>query len=164
MFLSRFGSSVTILVRSDSLEESMSQYLIDAIAAEDNIYVRYRTQLLEARGDTHLEALVLKDRDTGETEVVEAGALFIFIGQSARTDWVGNDVDRDERGFILSGAECGPHPKGWNLQRPPLPFETSVPGVFVAGDVRHGSVKRVASSTGEGAMAVRFIHEHLADL
>ncbi|HLF42289.1 MAG TPA: FAD-dependent oxidoreductase [Acidimicrobiia bacterium] len=164
MFLSRFGSSVTLLVRGESLQEFMSQYLIDAISAEDNLFVRYRAQLVEARGDTHLEELVLKDRDTDETEVVPAGALFIFIGQSARTDWLGDDVDRDERGFILSGAECGPHPKGWNLQRSPLPFETSVPGIFVAGDVRHGSVKRVASSTGEGAMAVRFIHEHLADL
>jgi thioredoxin reductase (NADPH) len=164
MFLSRFGSSVTLLVRGSGLGEFMSQYLIDALDAEDNISVRYQTQLVEARGDSHLEELVLKDRETEEVEVIPAGALFIFIGQSARTDWVGDDVDRDERGFILSGADCGPHPKGWNLQRSPLPFETSVPGIFVAGDVRHGSVKRVASSTGEGAMAVRFIHEHLADL
>ncbi len=164
MFLSQFGSSVTLLVRGATLQEFMSQYLIDAISAEENIFVRYSTQLVEARGDGHLEQLVLKDRNTDEIEVVTAGALFIFIGQSARTDWVGDDVDRDERGFILSGADCGPNPKGWNVQRPPLPFETSVPGIFVAGDVRHGSVKRVASSTGEGAMAVRFIHEHLADL
>jgi thioredoxin reductase (NADPH) len=142
----------------------MSQYLIDALAAEDNISIRFRSQLVEARGETHLEELVIKDLDSGEAEVVPAGAVFIFIGQSARTDWVGADVDRDDRGFILSGSDCGPHPKGWNLPRSPLPFETSVPGIFVAGDVRHGSVKRVASSTGEGAMAVRFIHEHLAAL
>src|SRR3970282_1397566 len=114
-------------------------------------------QLVEARGGSHLEELVLKDRDTDETEVVPAGALFIFIGQSARTDWLGDDVDRDERGFILSGAECGPHPKGWNLQRPPLPFETSVPGVFVAGDVRHGSVERGAVPPGEGAKGVHLL-------
>ena len=164
MFLSRFGSSVTILVRGDSLADFMSQYLIDALAAEENIFIRYRSQLVEARGDTHLEELVLRDLDTDETEVVPAGAVFIFIGQSARTDWVGAEVDRDDRGFILSGTDCGPNPKGWNISRSPLPFETSVPGIFVAGDVRHGSVKRVASSTGEGAMAVRFIHEHLASL
>lgn len=164
MFLSQFAASVTILVRSESLAESMSRYLIDQLEATENIRVCYRTRVVGAAGDGRLEALTITDDAAGKTETVAAGALFIFIGMAPHTDWVADLVERDPYGFIYSGADLGPHPPGWTLDRLPLPLETSAPGVFVAGDVRFGSVKRVASAVGEGAMAVRFIHQHLATL
>jgi thioredoxin reductase (NADPH) len=139
----------------------MSQYLIDLIDADHRIAVRPGTRLLEARGDNHLESLLLDAE--GTEEEVKAGAVFIFIGQEPRTDWIADLVETDERGFILTGSDITSL-QGWTADRDPLPMETSVPGIFAAGDVRHGSTKRVATSTGEGATAVRFIHEHLADL
>lgn len=161
LFVAGFTDSVTILIRGDDLTASMSQYLIDLIDADERIVVRPRTQVLEARGDDHLESLLLNA--DGIEEEVKAGAVFIFIGQAPRTEWIADLVETDERGFILTGSDIESL-QGWTADRDPLPMETSVPGIFAAGDVRHGSTKRVATSTGEGATAVRFIHEHLADL
>ncbi|HSJ83619.1 MAG TPA: FAD-dependent oxidoreductase [Acidimicrobiia bacterium] len=163
LFLSRFTDSVTILIRDDDLSSTMSQYLIDNIDANPAVNVRPNSQVLAARGDTHLTELVLRDRKTQEEEEVEAGALFIFIGQTAHTEWLADLVQLDERGFILTGEDLGPL-KGWTVERDPLPLETSVPGIFAAGDVRHGSIKRVAGAVGEGATAIKFIHNHLAAL
>ncbi|MDP8958554.1 MAG: FAD-dependent oxidoreductase [Actinomycetota bacterium] len=163
MYLSGFARSVTLLVRS-ALQESMSQYLIDELEATDNIWVRTRTGVTELKGSDRLEAITLQDLDEGGTEAVAADALFIFIGQMPHTEWVAEVVERDPQGFILSGSDLGTPPPGWSLERSPFPMEASVPGIFVAGDVRHGSIKRIASATGEGAMAVRFVHEHLAGL
>jgi thioredoxin reductase (NADPH) len=163
LFLSRFTDSVTILIRNDDLKATMSQYLIDNIEANPAVQVRPRAQVVSATGDTHLEALVLRDRETSEEEKVDAGALFIFIGQTAHTEWLSDLVQLDERGFVLTGTDLGPL-VGWNLERDPLPLETSVPGMFAAGDVRHGSIKRVAGAVGEGATAIRFVHNHLTSL
>lgn len=163
LFLTRFTDSVTIVIRSSDLTATMSQYLIDNIDANDSVSVLPRAQVLEARGDTHVRSIVLRDRDTKEERETESGALFIFIGQRAHTDWLEGLVQLDERGFVLSGSDLRPL-EGWNVERDPLPLETSVPGIFVAGDVRHGSSRRVAGATGEGSIAVRFVHQHLADL
>ena len=151
---------VTVLVRGDALEKGMSQYLVDRIRAQDNVVVRTGTQVAAAHGDGHLEGVTLRTTDGGE-ERVGAVAMFIFIGARPETDWLDGQVARDERGFLLTGPDLG-RPRGWPLERDPFLLETSMPGVFVAGDVRAGSTKRVASSVGEGAMAVRFVHEHLA--
>lgn len=165
MYLSNHAKSVTILVRGGSLAESMSKYLIDQLDATDNISVRYDVEVIAVGQERGLLTdIALRHLDTGDREACPAGALFVFIGQAPRTGWLSDEVMRDEHGFILSGRDCGVHPPGWTLDRPPLPLETSVPGVFAAGDVRSGSIKRVASATGEGAMAVRFVHEHLAEL
>ena len=163
LFLSRFTDSVTILIRDDDLAATMSRYLIDNLDANPAVNVRPYAQVVAARGDTHLTGLLIRDRRTQEEEEVEAGALFIFIGQTAHTEWLADLVQLDERGFILTGEDLGPL-KGWNVERDPLPLETSVPGIFAAGDVRHGSIKRVAGAVGEGATAIRFIHTHLASL
>jgi thioredoxin reductase (NADPH) len=163
LFLSRFTDSVTIIIRDSDLKATMSQYLIDNIEASPAVQVRPRAQVVSAIGDTHLEALVLRDRETSEEERVEAGALFIFIGQTAHTEWLSDVVQLDERGFVLTGTDLG-ELIGWNRERDPLPLETSVPGMFAAGDVRHGSIKRVAGAVGEGATAIRFVHNHLASL
>ena len=163
LFLTGFTDSVTIVIRSDDLTATMSQYLIDNLEANEAVTVLPRTQVVEAKGDTHLRSIVLEDRDTGEQREVEAGALFIFIGQRAHTDWLEDLVQLDDRGFVLSGSDLGPL-KNWTMEREPLPLETSVPGIFVAGDVRHGSIRRVAGATGEGSTAIRFVHRHLASL
>lgn len=163
LFQTRFTDDVTIVIRGPDLTASMSQYLIDNLDANDSVKIMPRTQVVEARGGTHLESLLLRDRDTGEESEVEAGALFIFIGQTAHTDWLSGIVQLDERGFVITGSDLGPL-KGWNVDRDPLPLEASVPGVFVAGDVRHGSIRRVAGAVGEGSTAIRFVHQHLADL
>lgn len=163
LFLTRFTDDVTIVIRSDDLAKTMSQYLIDNLAANQAVRVRPRTRIVEAKGSDHLERLVLRDLATEADEEFEAGALFIFIGQKAQTDWLGGLVQLDEKGFILTGSDLGPL-VGWNTEREPLPLESSVPGIFVAGDVRHGSIRRVAGATGEGATAIRFVHQHLADL
>ena len=164
LYLARFASTVTLLVRDGSLTATMSQYLIDNLKAAENVAIRYNAAVVGVGGREHLESLDIQDLNTQEVTTTPAGALFIFIGQSPRTDWVAGLVERDDRGFVLSGTACGPRPKGWSLERSPFPMETSVPGIFVAGDVRYGSVKRVASAAGEGAMAVRFVHEYLANL
>ncbi|MGH8950373.1 MAG: FAD-dependent oxidoreductase [Acidimicrobiia bacterium] len=163
LFLTRFTDSVTILIRDDDLPATMSQYLINNIEANPAVEVLPHSQVVSAVGEKHLTGLVVRDRKTNEEEQVEAGAIFIFIGQTAHTDWLADVVQLDERGFILTGEDLGPL-KGWNVERNPLPLETSVPGIFAAGDVRAGSIKRVAGAVGEGATAIRFVHNHLAAL
>jgi thioredoxin reductase (NADPH) len=163
LFLSQYTDSVTILIRDDDLTPTMSRYLIDNLEANPAVQVRPHAQVVSADGDTHLETLVLRDRQTHEEEKVEAGAVFIFIGQTAHTEWLEGLVQLDDRGFILTGEDLGPL-KGWNVERDPLPLESSMPGIFAAGDVRHGSIKRVAGAVGEGATAIRFVHTHLAAL
>jgi thioredoxin reductase (NADPH) len=166
VFFSRYARSVTMLVRGPSLQASMSQYLIDQIAAIDTITVRTCTAVAEAAGDDHLERLVLQDTQTGGREEVAAGHLFVFIGAAPGTAWLDGAVVRDDRGFIPTGPGLlhdGRRPAGWSLDRDPYFLESSVPGVFVAGDVRASSVKRVASAVGEGAMAVTLVHRYLEE-
>ena len=144
----------------------MSQYLVDRIGQTPNIEVQTRATVAEAHGDRHLEAISIRNEETGAVQRCPAIGLFIFIGAAPRTEWLAGVVARDERGFILAGPDLpgdGHRPDGWPLDRDPFLLETSVPGVFVAGDVRHGSVKRVASGVGEGAIAVSFVHQYLAE-
>ncbi len=166
VFFSKHASTVTLLVRGPDLAASMSHYLIKQLDAIANVHVRTGTEVAEACGDGHLERLVLRDRATGERETVKAASMFVFIGAAPRTEWLDGVVDRDGRGFIRTGPDLvvgGQRPKGWNLDRDPYHLESSIPGVFVAGDVRADSVKRVASAVGEGAMAVTLVHRYLAD-
>ena len=153
--LSRYASRVTILARGGSLEASMSDYLIREIQAADNIDVRTNTQVVGGGGKGRLENLVLEDSET--TETVAASALFVLIGAQPHTGWLPDEVERDEGGYVVTGPDL----EGWQLGRAPLMFETSMPGVFAAGDVRYGSVKRVASAVGAGAIAVQSVHEYL---
>ncbi|OUL23655.1 fused response regulator/thioredoxin-disulfide reductase [Nostoc sp. T09] len=165
MHFSKYAHSVTMLVRSDSLTKSMSQYLIDQIAATENITVRTQTKVVEVKGEQNLEAIVLQDDQTGAMETLPAKSLFIFIGARPQTDWLDGIVERDENGFILAGGDLireKRRPKGWTLERDPYLLETSVPGIFVAGDVRYASVKRVASGVGEGSVCVQFVHRYLS--
>ncbi|MGA5317024.1 FAD-dependent oxidoreductase [Streptomyces pseudogriseolus] len=164
MYLSRFAKSVTLLVRGPDLSASMSYYLIEQIGRVPNISVRCGTVVEEAHGDGHLERLTLRETDTGRSDEVDAQWLFVFIGAAPLTDWLDGTVLRDERGFILAGPDLtadGRPPAGWELDRPPYHLETNVPGVFVAGDARAESAKRVASAVGEGAMAVMLVHRYL---
>jgi thioredoxin reductase (NADPH) len=163
VYLARHARSVTILVRGKSLQDSMSYYLIQQLAAIPNITVRANTEVVEAHGDEHLERLTLRDNATGATEVVDASWMFVFIGAQPCTDWLDDVVMRDPHGFVVSGPDLGAAGTrlGWNLERPPFHLETSVPGVFVAGDARAESAKRVASAVGEGAMAVMLVHRYL---
>jgi thioredoxin reductase (NADPH) len=167
VYLAKGAKSVTILVRGASLEKSMSHYLIQQVEAIDSITVRTCTEVAEAHGRDHLEKLTLRDSRTGETETVPAEWLFVFIGAAPLTGWLEGVVARDERGFVLTGPDLvsdGERPRGWPLDRAPYHLETSVPGVFAAGDVRSESAKRVASAVGEGAMAVLLVHRYLEKL
>jgi thioredoxin reductase (NADPH) len=165
VYLSRFARSVTMLVRARSLEASMSYYLIQQIAGIGNITVRTCSEVAEAYGDGHLEQIAIRDLNTGKTEIVDAGQLFIFIGAAPRTAWLDGVIARDDHGFVLAGPDLvEKDQEGWPLDRPPYHLETSVPGVFAAGDVRAESAKRVASAVGEGAMAVMFVHRYLETL
>jgi len=159
LHLAKFGAHVTLLVRSESLAAGMSDYLVRQIEATPNIEVRLRTRVVEGRGDESLEALTLEDARTGQREDVVATAVFIMIGAEPRTEWLGAFIRRDDHGFILTGRDVPQ--EGWPSTRPPLPFETSIPGVFAAGDVRHGSEKRVAGAVGEGSVAVGSVHQYL---
>ena len=164
VYLARGARSVTLLVRAPSLESSMSYYLIQQIAALPNISVRSCTEVVGAAGDEHLEQLILRDNTTGQTETVNAQFLFVFIGAAPRTDWLDGVVLRDARGFVVAGPDLAvgaEQPRGWSLERAPYHLETSLPGVFAAGDVRFQSAKRVASAVGEGAMAVMLVHRYL---
>lgn len=163
LFLTRFTDSVTIVIRSEDLSQTMSQYLIDNLEASDAVSVLPRTGVVAAHGETHLQSLTLRDLDTEEEYERKAGALFIFIGQRAHTEWLDSLIELDDAGFILTGGDLG-RLTDWTADREPLPLEASVPGVFAAGDVRHGSIRRVAGATGEGATAIRFVHQHLASL
>ena len=166
VFFAKYAATVTLVVRGRSLDASMSTYLIRQIDGIDNITVRTRCEVVEATGDGHLQTLRICDRETGTVESVKAGSMFVFIGAAPRTDWLDGVVERDERGFVRTGPDLvvdGQRPPGWPLDRDPYHLESSVPGVFVAGDVRCDSVKRVASAVGEGAMAVTLVHRYLAE-
>ena len=164
--IARYARRVVVLVRGASLEEGMSSYLVERITATDNVDVRVRTEVADGGGDGHLESITLVDRATGATEQVATNWVFIFIGASPRTDWLGDAVARDERGFVVTGNDLLARTASprWPLARPPYALETSVPGVFAAGDVRLESMKRVASAVGEGAMSVYFVHQYLATI
>ena len=164
MYFSKYAKKVTMLVRAASLQNSMSKYLIDQIAGTSNIEVKTQCQVVEAQGETRLSCLKLCNGSGGE-EIVPASGLFIFIGAAPNTDWLPDTIMRDPNGFLLSGPDLkvdGKLVKSWNQDREPYLLETSVPGIFVAGDVRHGSIKRVASAVGEGSISVQFIHQYLA--
>ena len=166
LYLSGFAREVYMLVKGDSLDSSMSAYLVKRIESTPNITVILRSQVVAALGDNRLRSVKVETLDGGGQQDVEVSAAFVLIGQQPRTEWLSGLVARDERGFIVTGAEAITM-RGfdrWPLARPPYPLETNIPGVFAAGDVRAGSTKRVASATGEGAMAVRFVHQHLETL
>ena len=165
VYLSRYARSVTMLVRGESLARSMSHYLVSQIESHEKITVSTRSSVAEVRGGTSLEEITITDAVTGDTRSAAASALFIFIGARPHTDWVADLVERDSAGFIPTGPGLmrgGQRPKGWSLDRDPFLLETSVPGIFAAGDVRRRSVKRVASAVGEGSMAVQFVHQYLS--
>ena len=168
LHLARYASEVVMLVRGDSLEKSMSEYLIQEIADKPNIEVRLQTQVTGAQGTSHLEALEIRSGATGEAVTEQADGLFILIGAEPHTDWLPDSIERDTKGYILAGRDlsvdcgCGTNDHGtWPLERDPYLLETSVPGVFAAGDVRYGSMKRVASAVGEGSTAISLIHQYL---
>src|SRR6266536_3069866 len=165
MNFAKYAERVVILVRGESLSSTMSQYLIEQVQQTPNIQLWTHASVAEAHGGTHLEEISVLCSDTNKVERVPASAMFIFIGALPRTDWLAGTVERDERGFILTGPDLirdGQRPKGWALDRDPFLLETNVPGLFAVGDVRHGSVKRVASGVGEGSVAVQFIHQYLS--
>jgi len=167
MYFSRYARKVTMLVRGESLTKSMSQYLIDQINGTSNIEVLPYTTVTEAQGETRLEALTLTNVQTAKSEIVPAQSLFIFIGAMPGTGWLEGVIERDAQGFIPTGPDLmreGRRPKGWQRDRDPFLLESSVPGIFVAGDVRQGSVKRVASGVGEGSIAVQFVHRYLSEV
>jgi thioredoxin reductase (NADPH) len=167
LFLARYAKSVTLLVRGPSLEQSMSYYLIRRIAENPAISVRTCTEVIGASGSDHLERLTLRDTARGSAETVDAQWLYLFIGAQPLTDWLGEVVVRDDKGFVVAGPDLsadGKRPRGWTQDRQPYHLETSVPGVFVAGDARSESAKRVASAVGEGAMAVMLVHRYLEKL
>src|SRR5215207_9705929 len=161
LFMTQFAASVTMLIRGGDLTSTMSRYLVDRLEASEKVGIEYRTEVAGVIGSRRLEALRLRTGGTDEREV-PADALFVFVGQAPRTSWLEGVVRRADHGFVLTGADLGQPPPDWPLAVPPLPLETSVPGVFAAGDVRSSSVKRIASAVGEGAMAVRFAHERLS--
>jgi thioredoxin reductase (NADPH) len=166
-YLAKRARSVTLLVRGTSLQDTMSHYLVQQLDQIKNLAVRTCTEVVEAHGEKHLEQLTLRDNAGGTAETVDAGHLFVFIGAAPRTDWLDGVVVRDSRGFVVAGPDLavdGATPPGWILDRSPFHLETSVPGIFAAGDVRAESAKRVASAVGEGAMAVMLVHRYLEGL
>src|SRR4051812_25487237 len=167
MYFSKYARKVVMLVRGDSLNKGMSQYLVDQICQTPNIEVWYHSNVAAARGESHLESLDVHNSETGEVSNHPARSLFILIGAQPHTGWLAGVVERDSYGFILAGPQLmtdGKRPAGWKPDRDPFLLETSVPGIFVAGDVRRGSVKRVASGVGEGSIAISFIHQYLSKL
>jgi thioredoxin reductase (NADPH) len=166
MHLAKHADSVTVLVRGDSLSASMSEYLITELGELSNVEVRVGVEITDGEGEEHLEAITLRNLADGSTERVPTSGLFVMIGGVPHTDWLHDCVERDRQGYILTGADLmrdGRLPSGWPVSRAPYHLETSLPGVFAAGDVRHGSVKRVASAVGEGAIAVQLLHQYLAE-
>lgn len=167
IYLAKYATRVTILVRDDTLVDSMSDYLIQEIDAADNIDVRLHTEVVEGRGDRRLEGLILRDNQSGATESVSTSALFVLIGAQPHTDWLPDDILRDEKGFIYTGQDLireDTTSEGWRLSRSPFLLESSMPGVFAVGDVRHNSVKRVTSAVGEGGVAIQMMHQYLSML
>jgi thioredoxin reductase (NADPH) len=165
VYFARFARSVTMLVRGDSLEKGMSQYLIDQIREIANIKVQTQSEVAEVHGEGHLESITIANQETGETKTVPTGALFIFIGAMPCTAWLRGLLPMDERGYLLTGAllpRDGDRPKGWKEERDPFLFESIIPGVFAAGDTRHSSIKRVASAVGEGSITVQMVHQYLS--
>jgi thioredoxin reductase (NADPH) len=162
--LAKHASRVVMLVRGGSLEEGMSQYLVDRITEAPNVEVRLRSEVASARGEGHLEHITIRDRETGAEEEVATTWLFVFIGAAPRTEWLGAEIARSRHGFVITGHDLlSPDvAPAWPLERAPYGLETSVPGVFAAGDVRLDSMKRVASAVGEGAMSVSNVHGYLA--
>ena len=165
MYFSKYARRVVILVRGSTLAASMSQYLVDQLKKTANIQIEFDSSIVEAHGKDHLEEISVYCSVSKETNKVPANSLFVMIGAAPNTKWLADIVERDERGFILSGPNVmrdGKRPKGWTLDRDPGLLETNVPGIFVVGDVRHGSVKRVASGVGEGSVAISFVHQYLS--
>jgi thioredoxin reductase (NADPH) len=161
VFFSNYAEQVRVLVRRAGLELTMSQYLIEQIAKKGNIQIQPYTEVVAAEGDDHLERLRLRTHVPGKEvseQTVEADALFVMIGADASTAWLPADLQRDAKGYICTGRDL----QAWKLEREPFPLETSLPGIFCAGDVRHDSIKRVSSGVGEGSMAIAFIHQYLA--
>jgi thioredoxin reductase (NADPH) len=164
MFFARYASQVSMLVRGSALEKGMSQYLVDQIYGTENIDVQTRTVVSAVHGTDRLDAVTVQNTDTGEENTIETPAMFIFIGAVPHTDMVAGVVERNSAGFILTGPDLvrdGKRPKGWKLKRDPYLLETNVPGIFAAGDVRQGAIRRVASAVGQGANAVNFVHQYL---
>jgi thioredoxin reductase (NADPH) len=159
LHLCQFASHVTLIIRGSAMEAGMSDYLVTQIRATNNIEVRLHTRVVEGRGTERLAALELEDAE-GQRQIIPTTALFVMIGAEVRTEWLGSVICRDEGGFVLTGRDLPPEARA--TAEPPLPFETSIPGVFAVGDVRHGSIKRVAEAVGEGSVAVRSVHQHLA--
>ena len=144
----------------------MSEYLIAELRATSNVSVRLGVELVDGEGDEQLQAVVVRDRSSGAVERIPTTGLFVMIGAEPHTEWLDGTVQRDERGFILTGNDLDPNhdaPSGWPLERAPTLLETSIPGVFAAGDIRHGSVKRVTTAMGEGATVIQLVHQHLQD-
>ena len=164
--LARHAKRVVMLVRSDSLEKSMSRYLVERIRSAENIEVREQTEIVAGHGDDHLESITIADRASGTEADVPTNWLFVFIGASPRTDWLGDAVARDANGAVVTGQDLLTRKENprWSLARAPFALETSVPGVFAAGDVRLDSMKRVASAVGEGAMSVYLVHRYLTTI
>jgi thioredoxin reductase (NADPH) len=165
VYFSRFARSVTILIRGDSLEKGMSQYLIDQISEIPNIRVETQSEVVEVHGDGHLESITIANHATEGIRTENTSALFIFIGAMPCTAWLRGQLPMDERGYLLTGTMLpkeGERPKGWKEERDPFIFESNIPGVFAAGDTRHSSIKRVASAVGEGSITVQMVHQYLA--
>jgi len=160
LHLARYCRRVLLVIRGDDLSASMSQYLIDAIDAADNIIVRASSEVVGGGGEGRLQEVVLRDRRTGAEETIPVDGLFVMIGAVPGTEWLPEQVGRDPHGFVLTGSDAAADPR-WQEDRPPQPYETTVPGLFAVGDVRSASVKRVASAVGEGSVVVSQIHTHL---
>ena len=165
--LAKHADQVTMIVRGGALGASMSDYLVRLIDADEKINVRLHTTVIDGHGDGRLEELVLRDSNTGDTRSDPAAALFVLIGARPHTAWLPDSIQRDQHGFVLTGADvvsASTAAAGEGQPRPPLPLETTMPGVFAAGDVRHGSVKRVASAVGDGGVSIRSVHQYLTHL
>jgi len=168
IFFSKYARKVTLLVRGNSISKGMSKYLINQINETKNIEVWINCEITEVKGENRLEEIVVNDIKTGEKRTLPTSSLFVFIGAQPHTNWLAGVVERDKNGFILTGPDLirfgdhkNSHPRGWTLERDPFLLETNIPGVFAAGDVRLGSIKRVASGVGEGSIAIQFVHQYL---
>ena len=166
MYLSKFAKKVNIVIRRKSLIDTMSSYLIDQIANTDNIELIPSTEIIEAKGDKKLEHVILRNNETQEVKEETARAVFIFIGAKPYTEWTGNSFLKDAKGFLMTGRAVTDHENAglfWKQEQPPYLLETSVPGVFAAGDVRSGAMNRVASAVGEGSMSISLVHKYLSE-